>query len=107
MNTPPPGRLIGASLGPGDPGLITRRAWAALQSGARWLYPVKKAEASSYALGIVQRGGLAVPDDAEALIFPMTRDPVALAKAWAGLFVLALQRDVVVEHLVPRIDRAL
>jgi precorrin-2/cobalt-factor-2 C20-methyltransferase len=83
MNTPPPGRLIGASLGPGDPGLITRRAWAALQSGARWLYPVKKAEASSYALGIVQRGGLAVPDDAEALIFPMTRDPVALAKAWA------------------------
>ena len=83
MSTPPPGRLIGASLGPGDPGLITRRAWAALQSGARWLYPVKKAEESSYALGIVQRGGLAVPDDAEALIFPMTRDPVALAKAWA------------------------
>ena len=83
MNTPPPGRLIGASLGPGDPGLITRRAWAALQSGARWLYPVKKAEESSYALGIVQRGGLAVPDDAEALIFPMTRDPAALAKAWA------------------------
>ncbi len=83
MNTPPLGRLIGASLGPGDPGLITRKAWAALQSGARWLYPVKKAEESSYALGIVQRGGLAVPADAEALVFPMTRDPVALAKAWA------------------------
>ena len=60
MNTPPPGRLIGASLGPGDPELITRRAWAALASGARWLYPVKKAEESSYALGIVARGGLAV-----------------------------------------------
>jgi precorrin-2 methylase len=41
---PPPltAKLIGASLGPGDPELITRRAWAALQSGARWLYPVKK-----------------------------------------------------------------
>ena len=26
-----PGRLIGVSLGPGDPGLITRAAWAALQ----------------------------------------------------------------------------
>ena len=83
MSDTPLGRLIGASLGPGDPELITRRAWAALGAGARWLYPVKKAEDSSYALGIVERGGLAVPDDAEALVFPMTRDPVALAKAWA------------------------
>jgi precorrin-2/cobalt-factor-2 C20-methyltransferase len=82
MNKPPLGRLVGASLGPGDPELITRRAWVALQSGARWLYPVKKAEESSYALGIVERGGLPVPPDAEALVFPMTRDPIALAKAW-------------------------
>jgi precorrin-2/cobalt-factor-2 C20-methyltransferase len=78
MSDKPLGRLIGASLGPGDPELITRRAWAALGAGARWLYPVKKAEDSSYALGIVERGGLAVPNDAEALVFPM-----ALAKAWA------------------------
>ena len=80
MNPCKPGRLIGASLGPGDPALITRRAWAALGSGARWAYPVKKAEESSYALGIVRRGGLEVPADAEALVFPMTRDPVALAR---------------------------
>jgi precorrin-2 methylase len=40
----PYGKLIGASLGPGDPELITRRSWAVLQSGARWIYPVKKAE---------------------------------------------------------------
>ena len=73
------GKLIGASLGPGDPELITRRSWAVLQSGARWLYPVKKAEESSYALSIVERGGIAVPADAEELVFPMTRDPVALA----------------------------
>ena len=77
------GKLIGASLGPGDPELITRRAWAALQSGARWLYPVKKAEESSYALSIVARGGIAVPDDAVELVFPMTRDAEILAKAWA------------------------
>lgn len=77
------GKLIGASLGPGDPELITRRAWAALQSDARWLYPIKKAEESSYALSIVTRGGLAVPQDAEALVFPMTRDAAILAKAWA------------------------
>ena len=77
------GKLIGASLGPGDPELITRRAWAALQSGARWLYPVKKAEESSYALAIVERGGLAVPADAEPLVFPMIRDAEILARAWS------------------------
>lgn len=53
MNATPPtprfGRLIGVSLGPGDPELITRRGWAALQSGARWAYPVKKAAERSYA----------------------------------------------------------
>ena len=76
------GKLIGASLGPGDPELITRRAWAALQSGARWLYPVKKAEESSYALSIVERGGLPIPDDAEQLVFPMTRDAEILGRAW-------------------------
>lgn len=81
---PPPryGRLIGVSLGPGDPDLITRRGWAALQSDARWTYPVKKAEERSYALDIVVRAGLDVPADAVELVFPMTRDAVALAKAW-------------------------
>lgn len=77
------GRLIGASLGPGDPELITRRAWAVLNGNARWLYPVKKAEESSYALSIVTRGGLDVPADAEELVFPMTRDAEILTKAWA------------------------
>ena len=73
--------LVGA--GPGDPELVTRRGWAALQSDARWAYPVKKAEESSYALDIVRRGGLSIPADAVELVFPMTRDAVALAKAWA------------------------
>ena len=94
------GKLIGASLGPGDPMLITRRSWDVLQSGARWLYPVKKAEESSYALSIVERGGLAVPSDAQELVFPMTRDATALLKAWAGaaartVELLAEGRDVV------------
>ena len=96
----PYGKLIGASLGPGDPELITRRAWSALQSGARWLYPVKKAEESSYALSIVERGGLAIPGDAVELVFPMTRDADILAKAWARaatqtVALLAEGRDLV------------
>ena len=76
------GKLIGASLGPGDPELITRRSWAVLQSGARWIYPVKKAQEISYALSIVERGGLPIPGDAVELVFPMTRDAEALGKAW-------------------------
>ena len=78
----PYGKLIGASLGPGDPELITRRSWAVLQSGARWIYPVKKAQEISYALSIVERGGLPIPSDAVELVFPMTRDAEALTKAW-------------------------
>ncbi len=94
------GKLIGASLGPGDPLLITRRSWAVLQSGARWLYPVKKAEERSYALSIVERGGLPVPADAEELVFPMTRDAEVLLKAWANaaartVELLAEGRDLV------------
>ena len=76
------GKLIGASLGPGDPELITRRSWAVLQSNARWIYPVKKAEEVSYALSIVERSGLPIPTDAVELVFPMTRDPELLTKAW-------------------------
>ena len=94
------GNPIGASLGPGDPELITRRSWAVLQSGARWIYPVKKAEEASYALSIVERGGIPRPADAVELVFPMTRDPEILTKAWVRaaeqtVALLAEGRDLV------------
>ncbi|MFP4130357.1 MAG: precorrin-2 C(20)-methyltransferase, partial [Halorhodospira sp.] len=77
--TAAPGRLIGVSLGPGDPGWITRRAWAVLQGPARWAYPVRAERERSYALEIAERGGLAPPADAAPLTFPMTRDAATLA----------------------------
>ena len=94
------GKLIGASLGPGDPELITRRSWAVLQTDARWIYPVKRAEEVSYALSIVERSGLPIPADAVELIFPMTRDPELLTKAWVRaaeqtVALLAEGRDLV------------
>lgn len=96
----PLGKLIGASLGPGDPGLITRRAWDALQSDARWIYPVKRAGEKSYALSIAEHAGLPIPADAVELVFPMTRDERLLDEAWeraaertAGF--LAEKRDAV------------
>ena len=94
------GKLIGASLGPGDPELITRRSWAVLQTDARWIYPVKRAEEVSYALSIVERSGLPIPADAVELVFPMTRDPELLTKAWVRaaeqtVALLAEGRDLV------------
>ena len=50
------GRLIGVSLGPGDPMMITRAAWAELQRrDTRWVYPVRSGNSESHAFGIVRR----------------------------------------------------
>lgn len=77
------GRLIGVSLGPGDPGLITRRAWELLQRGdCHWTYPVRRKDADSHALQIALRGGLALPEKHTPLIFPMTHDAEILAGYW-------------------------
>jgi precorrin-2/cobalt-factor-2 C20-methyltransferase len=94
------GRLYGASLGPGDPGLITRRAWELLQRDAHWTYPVRNPKSESYALKIALEAGLALPPHHEPLIFPMTHDVEKLAKYWLRaaqrvLEILHSGRDVV------------
>lgn len=79
----PAGRLFGVSLGPGDPGLITRRAWELLQRpDAVWTYPVRSLRKESYALDIALRAGLTLPAQHEALLFPMTHDAEKLARHW-------------------------
>lgn len=77
------GILYGVSLGPGDPGLITRRAWDILQrENIFWTYPVRNKKSDSYALDIALRSGLELPTDNAALIFPMTHDAEKLASYW-------------------------
>jgi precorrin-2/cobalt-factor-2 C20-methyltransferase len=77
------GRLIGLSLGPGDPGLITRAAWDQLQRrDALWTYPTRSTKTPSYAFDIVQRAGLQPPDGHLALLFPMTHDEEKLVRSW-------------------------
>ncbi|MFN3738231.1 precorrin-2 C(20)-methyltransferase [Hydrogenophaga sp.] len=79
----PPGTLWGVSLGPGDPGLITRHAWQALQRrDAVWVYPARSGKTPSYALDIALRAGLSLPDTHALLLFPMTHDGEKLARAW-------------------------
>ncbi len=78
------GTLYGVSLGPGDPNLITRRAWALLQrDDAHWTYPVRGKEHESFALTIAKAAGLKVPAAGEALVFPMTHDRHKLETAWS------------------------
>jgi len=83
MLMPETGTLYGVSLGPGDPGLITRRAWALLErADAIWTYPVRSLHKESYALDIAQRAGLALPAQHLPLLFPMTHDAEKLARHW-------------------------
>ncbi len=76
------GILYGVSLGPGNPDLMTRRAWALLQTDKVWSYPIRNAKSDSYALDIVLRAGLELPAEHMPLIFPMTHDAGKLAKYW-------------------------
>ena len=78
-----PGKLIGVSLGPGDPDLITRAAWTQLQRrDTRWVYPVRSGKSDGYAHGIVQRAGIEPVSHVEAIVFPMTYDAEKLGRAW-------------------------
>ncbi len=76
-------KLYGISLGPGDPGLITRRSWELLQrEDAVWTYPIRSLRKESYALDIVLRAGMALPYTHLPLLFPMTHDTEKLARHW-------------------------
>jgi len=82
MTEPKQGTLFALSLGPGDPDLITRKAWGLLNQPSVWAYPIRRAGAQSYALQIVTNAGLEVPENSLALVFPMTHDKDRLSGAW-------------------------
>ena len=76
------GKLYGVSLGPGDPELITRKAWKLLTGIANWTYPIKREGSGSYALDILRRSELTLSDRLIPLVFPMTHDREKLAAYW-------------------------
>ncbi|WP_202081135.1 precorrin-2 C(20)-methyltransferase [Caldalkalibacillus salinus] len=77
-----PGTLYGLGVGPGDPELITVKAFRKLKESHVIAYPQKRRGNKSYAHQIVDV--YLQPDEQErlGLVFPMTKDPKILEREW-------------------------
>jgi precorrin-2/cobalt-factor-2 C20-methyltransferase len=76
------GTLYGIGVGPGDPELITVKAFRLMKECPVIAYPKKRMGGKSYALEIVEMYTQPGEKEMLGLIFPMTKDPVALQKQW-------------------------
>jgi precorrin-2/cobalt-factor-2 C20-methyltransferase len=76
------GTLYGLGVGPGDPELITVKAFRKLKESAVIAYPKKPRGKRSYAQKIID--AYFAPHEKEwlGLVFPMTKDPDILEKKW-------------------------
>jgi precorrin-2/cobalt-factor-2 C20-methyltransferase len=77
------GTLYGLGVGPGDPELITVKAFRKLKESPVIAYPKKQKGSKSYAQRIIDV--YFQPDEKEmlGLVFPMTKDPEILERKWS------------------------
>ncbi|GIO12535.1 precorrin-2 C(20)-methyltransferase [Cohnella xylanilytica] len=94
------GTLYGVGVGPGDPELLTVKAFRILKQSPVIAYPRKMRGAKSYALQIAET--YVDPDEKVmlGLTFPMTKDPETLDREWNRTV------DAVWEHLAAGRDVA-
>lgn len=87
------GTLYGLGVGPGDPELITMKAFRLLKECPVIAFPKKRTGAKSYAFEIVE--AYINPEEKEmlGLVFPMTKDQEVLERQWRQTV------DAVWEHL--------
>ncbi|MGY3314859.1 precorrin-2/cobalt-factor-2 C20-methyltransferase [Peribacillus simplex] len=78
------GTLYGLGVGPGDPELITVKAFRVIQESPVIAYPQKRKGSKSYAHRIVEV--YIRPEEKEmlGLVFPMTKDQAILDREWNG-----------------------
>ncbi|WP_100331254.1 precorrin-2 C(20)-methyltransferase [Bacillus xiapuensis] len=76
------GVLYGVGAGPGDPELITIKAFRALQDCPVIAYPKKRKGSKSYARKIIDAYVNPAEKDMLGLVFPMTKDPQILEREW-------------------------
>lgn len=77
------GVLYGLGVGPGDPELITVKAYRILQQSPVIAYPNKRMGEKSYALQIVETYVDTETKTMLGLVFPMTKDDAVLREHWA------------------------
>ncbi|MFS0840134.1 precorrin-2 C(20)-methyltransferase [Paenibacillus sp. 1P03SA] len=94
------GTLYGLGVGPGDPELLTVKAFRILKQSPVIAYPRKKSGAQSYALTIAETYVDTTAKEMLGLTFPMTKDREALEKSWNKTV------DAVWEHLAAGRDVA-
>ncbi|MCM3165938.1 precorrin-2 C(20)-methyltransferase [Peribacillus frigoritolerans] len=78
------GTLYGLGVGPGDPELITVKAFRVIQESPVIAYPKKRKGSKSYAHRIVEVYIRPEEKDMLGLVFPMTKDQTILDREWNG-----------------------
>lgn len=78
----PIGTLYGLGVGPGDPELITVKAFRILKESPVIAYPKKRKGSKSYALKITEQYVNAAEKEMLGLVFPMTKDKAVLEAEW-------------------------
>lgn len=76
------GTLYGVGVGPGDPELITVKAFRILKEADVVAYPKKRQGSKSYAHAIVDMYVHPSEKEMLGLVFPMTKDPDTLQAHW-------------------------
>ncbi|TRY27591.1 precorrin-2 C(20)-methyltransferase [Brevibacillus sp. LEMMJ03] len=87
------GTLYGIGVGPGDPELITVKAFRLLQQSPVVAYPKKRMGSKSYAHQIAEL--YVKPSEGKemlGLVFPMTKDKEVLEREWANTVELVWER---------------
>jgi precorrin-2/cobalt-factor-2 C20-methyltransferase len=77
------GTLYGLGVGPGDPELITVKAFRKLKESPVIAYPKKQKGSKSYAQRIIDVYFQPNEKEMLGLVFPMTKDPEILERKWS------------------------
>ncbi|SFE51424.1 precorrin-2 C(20)-methyltransferase [Alteribacillus iranensis] len=75
------GKVIGVGVGPGDPELLTIKAYRTLKEADLVAYPKKRRGADSYAKKIIAPYEQAIRESL-GLVFPMTKEKDVLEREW-------------------------